>query len=47
MSVGLEIEGRHVALTILRWQKLTGGFAVYSTTGIAFDDLKEKEDCRG
>jgi hypothetical protein len=47
MSVCMEIEGRHVDLTIQRWQKLTGECAAHSTTGIAFNDLKEKEDCRG
>ena len=47
MSVRMEIEGRHVDLTIQRWQKLTGECAVRSTTGMALDDLKEKEDCRG
>jgi hypothetical protein len=34
-------------LTIQCWQRLTEEFAVHATTGIAFDDLKKKEDCRG
>jgi DNA modification methylase len=37
--LGVEIEPRYVDLGIRRWQKMTGGMAIHSETGVTFDQM--------
>jgi DNA modification methylase len=41
---GLELDGGYVDTIIRRWQKLTGGNALHSTSVRSFDDLADERE---